>query len=109
MWLIGQILCVIGAMCGYVFLWKAIQSGQIFEQWYNVLSWISGKGYVKIAMFLGMCEMCFAHFISWAMYIVNIAAMWDIWPIQGWVNIPYALVFVAITWRVCITQIKYLD
>lgn len=100
---------MVAAMCGYVFLWKAMQGGQIFERWYDVLSWVSGKGWVKLAMFLGMCEVCFAHCISWIAFTINVAALHSIWPIDGWVNIPYALAFIAITWRLCITQLNHLD
>lgn len=95
-------------MCGYVFLWKATQEGQIFEKWQSVLRYLNIKGYYKTAMLLGGCEMCFAHFISWVVYAINISLIST--PINGiFANIVYALFFVAITWRICITQIKHLD
>lgn len=97
-------------MCGYVFLWKATQEGQIFGSWQSVLRQLNIKGHFKTAMLLGGCEICFAHFISWVAYAINISLLWDDWPMHGlWVNIIYALFFIAINWRICITQLKHLD
>lgn len=105
MWLIFQIIFLIGAASGYLFLWKAIQHGQMFGKWQMLLDWLYGKGYKHLSMFLGDCVVCFAHFISWLMFILNVVIMniegdWVIDSIIG--NIIYALVWVAISWRLCI-------
>lgn len=110
MWLIFQIIFVLGAASGYLFLWKAIQRGQMFGKWQNVLDWLYGKGMKHLSMFLGDCVVCFAHFIAWVMFGLNYAATHSMWEIHGVLfNILYALVFVAISWRLSLFSYYIMD
>lgn len=102
------ILYLITTPCGYNFLWKATQDGQMFGTWQKVLDKVYEKGYKKLSMFLGGCEACFAHFISWLGYILYVWICWDIWPF-GWVTIPWTLYMIVLAWWLSIYSKKLIE
>jgi hypothetical protein len=58
------------AWCAY----KAIQDGEIFGAWQNVLNKLYERGYKTLEKFLGGCFTCFSHlwgivfFIGWVLF-----------------------------------------
>lgn len=57
----------------------SIQRGELLGSWQNVLDYIYGNGYRKLAMFLGDCDKCFANFIAWLCMIPFVCFTWNIW------------------------------
>lgn len=81
MFLIITILLFTSTPAIYNFLWKAIQRGEMFGAWQDVVEWVFGKGWHKVSDFIGGCQVCFAHFIAWLAYITwaTICGEWYVW------------------------------
>lgn len=78
MFIIVTILLFVATPAIYNFLWKAIQRGEMFGAWQDVVDWVYGKGWHKVSDFIGGCQVCFAHFCAWLAYITW-AVIWDRW------------------------------
>lgn len=106
--LLYTIVSVIATASLAKILYFSIQSGQWLGKWQNVLISLNEKGHSGLTKFLGQCEMCFSHFISFLSFWVYAAFMnmvlnyWVTTPIDGWLpvvlfNIMWYLAYVAIT------------
>lgn len=86
-WII-TILYIITTPAVYNFLWKAIQPNEMFGAWQRVIDAVYGIGLHKLSDFIGGCQVCFAHFISWLAYIVWVCFTWNIvgyWSLLLWI------------------------
>lgn len=118
MFWIALIIYIVGTATSYNFLWKAIQYGEMFGWWRtHVIDYFFGKGYRKLADFLGDCQICFAHFIGWLNFIPFFVigyrcihwhtGWWLFWQIllAVWVG----LVIITIGWWVSLFSKSILD
>lgn len=114
MWVVFQIIFLLGSMCGFVFLWNATRRGNFLYKWRKIPDFFYRKGHHEIADFLGECQICFAHFIAWLSFILNAVMLRNIWLINSEFlggrfeavvgNIFYCLAFVAISHWISSTQ-----
>lgn len=81
MFLVYYIIFMVGTPCMYNFLWKAIQEGEMLGAWQKVLEWLYSQGHKSLEKFLGGCEVCFSHFISWVGIGLFILFTYRIWPL----------------------------
>jgi hypothetical protein len=102
------ILYIAATPCLYNFLWKAIQPGEMLGKWQKVLDWIWNYS-KQLEKFLGGCEICFSHFISWlglACFVCftwnHISLSWYQWIILGWMSI-------SLTWYLGLYSKQLLD
>lgn len=89
---------MLGTPCMYNFLWKAIQPGEMFGFWDKVWNWLYSKGYKNIANFLGGCEVCFSHCISWVSLIMFCALASPIWVFAWYETVLIVLFPLFINW-----------
>lgn len=105
-WII-TILYILAMPAMYNFLWKAIQRGEMFGKWQDVLDWLFAKGYKNLEKFLGGCMVCFSHCIAWLAYIA-----WAIISskyIEWWYFTFLWIVLVPITWYLGVMSKHLID
>lgn len=98
MFLVYYLLFLIGTPCLYNFLWKAIQQDQMLGKWQDVLAWLYEQGYKNLEKFLGGCELCFSHFVSWLSLAIFCGLLYRIWPFAWYETIVVLLYPLVTNW-----------
>lgn len=101
------IMLLLGTPCGYSFLWRAIQPGEMFGFWQRTIKWAYGI-HPNLSDFIGSCQICFSHFIAWVSMGVFIGLTYKLWPF-GWFGSGVFVIFnIAIVWWLSIMANQWL-